>query len=61
MILERELFRDVEAFPDSYMFLEAWVYKDENTSPEVWGWSILNLFDEDSKLLIGRYRLPFYS
>ena len=60
MVLEREIFRDVDAFPDVFLFIEVWVYKDEGGKPEVWGWTLLNLFDDEGKLLIGRYRLPFY-
>jgi hypothetical protein len=61
MILEREIIRDQTAFPDLFIFIEIWGFLEENGKPEVIGWTLLNLFDAECKLLIGRFRIPLYN
>lgn len=51
--------RDLESFPDTYVFIELWGYQSD--IPEVIGWSMFRLFDDESKIYVGRYRVPFYS
>lgn len=53
--------RDVKPYDDSFMYIEVWGFLEEKGKPEVIGWTIMNLFDKELRLLIGRYRIPLYS
>ncbi|CAD8159844.1 unnamed protein product [Paramecium pentaurelia] len=59
VFFDRDVIRDLEAYPDTYVFVELWGY--QSNIPEVIGWSMIRLFQDEGKLLIGRFRIPFYS
>lgn len=42
VFFDRDVIRDLEAYPDTYVFVELWGY--QSNIPEVIGWSMIRLF-----------------
>ncbi|EGR32231.1 hypothetical protein IMG5_091790, partial [Ichthyophthirius multifiliis] len=65
IFMQKEIMRDFQPFPDTVLYCEFWGFSQEilgiNGKPQVFGWTLHEIFDYNGQLLPGKYRLPFYS
>ncbi|KAL4494611.1 hypothetical protein ABPG72_004513 [Tetrahymena utriculariae] len=65
IMLQKEVIRDVQPFPDTVLYIEFWGFQSAGegilTKPEVIGWSMHEIFDYNGNIIPGKFRLPFYS
>ncbi|EAS03666.2 hypothetical protein TTHERM_00473280 (macronuclear) [Tetrahymena thermophila SB210] len=65
IMLQKEVIRDVQPFPDTVLYIEFWGFQNAGegilTKPEVIGWSMHEIFDYNGNISPGKFRLPFYS